>query len=138
MNLNYRLAESIPQRWFLLRCRSNNFIPQHTLNLSKRFRTFSFHSDSCKQRLVVIDNHIMRYGSFKLLNLDIRDINFHIKFVNKSLSSLKNLISQLNIDNSTINNFFTYTKKKSKLIRRKHKYTYHLWVPPYHHYLQIS
>ena len=113
VNTNYQLAESIPQRWFLLRCRSNNIIPQHMLNLSKRFRTFSFHSDFCKQRLFDIHKHI----SFKLLNLEIRDINFHMNFLNKSL---KNLISELNIDNLTINNFFTYTNKKCKLIREKH------------------
>ena len=70
----------------------------------------------CKQRRFDFEKQI----ACNLLNLEIRDINFHMNFLNKSLSSLKNLILNLNIDNLTINNFFTYTNKKCKLIREKH------------------
>ena len=116
-NLNYQLAEATPQRWFLLKCRSNDIHPQHMLNLSKRIRTLSFHSLTCKQKLLKINRHI----TSKLLNLEILDINFHINFLKKSLSTLKNKILKLNIDMSSINNFFAFTDQKSKRILNKHE-----------------
>ena len=73
-------------------------------------------SQKCRQKRQNTDNTL----SLKLLNLEIRDINFRINFLNKSLSALKNLIIRRNIDIAIINKFFRYTDKNVNSILAKY------------------
>ena len=79
------LANSKSQRRYLLECRKFGATPQHIQNLSRKFFNIRFHSNSCKKKF----QNFMKYFATKLLNLEIRDINYHIKFIEKKSKSCK-------------------------------------------------
>ena len=78
---NQRLAVATSKLRFLLRCRSNDVIPIHVQNLYKQYYNVSFFSNSCKRDFHRFNNYSMK----KLLDFEIRDINFHLLFLKKSL-----------------------------------------------------
>ena len=61
----------------------------------------------------------MKYFATKLLNLEIRDINFHIKFIEKNLNVVKEKITLSTLDSVTMEKFFLFTSNKFKSMHEK-------------------
>ena len=66
IDFQQRLAELASQWLFLLCSRSNNILPRHIINLSKKFSYVKFQNKKCKS----IFDHLNNYFAVKLLIVD--------------------------------------------------------------------
>ena len=68
---------------FLLNCRSYDIFPRHISKQCKSINNLSFHSNLINIKV----SHTTEYIKKKLQNLEVRDLNIHIKFLNNSINS---------------------------------------------------
>ena len=78
-----KLTVSKCQLKFLLKCRNYDIFPRHMSKLCKSINNISFHSNLINKKA----SHTTEYIKKKLHNLEIRDINIHIKSLNNSINS---------------------------------------------------
>ena len=78
-----KLTVSKSKLKFLLKCRNYDIFPRHISKLCKSTNNISFHSNLINKKT----SHTTEYIRKKLQNLEIWDINIHIKFVNNSINS---------------------------------------------------
>ena len=95
---------------FLLNFRKYDIVPKHLTNCLKRLENVFFHSSWAKRKVQSHKAYILK----SLLNTEITDINFHIKFLLKNIESIKN-----NLLNSTselfVDTFYSFLNSKFDL-----------------------
>ena len=89
-------------------CRSNNILPRHIINLSKKFSYVTFQNKKCKS---IFDN-LNNYFAAKLLKLEIKKNNACINSAYIALKKLNKVISKTNLEFSTKEKFFDFSHKK--------------------------
>ena len=109
------------KRLFLLKCRNDNIIPRHIINISMRLSYVSFHSNTCKKKFEKFN----KYFSHKLLKLKIQNINLHINFLIKIRNKLMKSILNSNIELSVSNTFLNSSGSKFATARKKYNNKQH-------------
>ena len=113
---NIKIAKTVSKRRFLLKCRSHDVIPKHIFTLKQHFNNFSFHNASCQFKHSNIFNRV----STQILNNEIRDIHFHLKFLNVELNKLTTSIKNSNLNKDIFNTFIQLEKNRYSHIESKH------------------
>jgi len=83
INIKKRISSLSQQLTFLLRCRGHDILPPHIYNLRNRF---TFYCNTVKQ---MFDRQNTRRQK-TLLNLEIKDINYNLKFLQSRLEKTVN------------------------------------------------
>ena len=120
-NTMKKITTAQAHRRFLLSCRNNDVLPKHLMNIHENLKHMHFYSNYGKK----IFNKTTETFQNKLLNLEIVDINIHINYLQKFLTSIENVLnSQIDVD------LFSHIKKtynthlknyNEKLKQRHHK-----------------
>ena len=79
----------------------------HIHNHIKKLNNLQFYSDSCKQQMKSDVNKF----TCKLQNLEIKDINYHIKYLEKVNDKLKQDLENSQMKKSELKNFFNVQEK---------------------------
>lgn len=119
MKVNGQLALATSRRIFLLQCRSHEVFPKHIDNIKKQSKSSSFFSKFANDKSKNY-NLLMRKRLFKL---DIKDIHFHITFLNKQLDKLRSQILLCNVDNISVQKFFDLTELRSQNIHKESRFS---------------
>jgi len=99
-----RIFTSKQQLIFLLRCRKYDILPAHIKNLKT---SVFFHSNSVNQKYY----NIVRRNAFRLLNLEIKDINFNLNFLQSNIHNIEKRLSDY-LPPELLTRFFEFNKQK--------------------------
>ena len=104
---------------FLLKCRNYDIFPRHISKLSKAINNISFHSNLIKKKA----SHTTECIKKELQNLEIRDINIYIKFLNNSINSQLTKL-KASISETITDEFLKYYENTLTYFQCKHTTRY--------------
>ena len=101
MKLIENRAVSLARRRYLLECRTKECLPTHIYCIRKRFQCLHYNSSRIKRQF----QNILDSFQFKLLNIEITDINIHIKYVENKIEQITKNLNESNIPNMHLKKF---------------------------------
>ena len=93
-----KLAHARSHLVFLLECRTFDMLPKHLNNYNKKIENLKLYSRSVNKKM----KNFLHYIKKKMLNLEIKDLNIHIKFLQKNETLLKIIVKDLLEENDFV------------------------------------
>lgn len=107
-----RIARIQSGRRFLIRCRKLGIFPRNILNATRNVNSIKFFNEKNSQLLEQRKFTLNKY----LLKLEIKDVNYQLKFLIRKKDRLIHNIRNSNLDAPTMYNFFNFTSGNSDSI----------------------
>ena len=103
INTNREFRFGIARKQFLLNCRSQNYFPKNILNATTNIRKLHFYSNKSKFHM----NNMVNKFEHRLRNEEIKDIHYHLNYLNKKLESQKIELKKL-LPSKVVNNIIDF------------------------------
>ena len=105
IKINQNICKYEQNKNFLLSCRSRNIKHKKLYNITNNLKKIHFHSQFAK---IKTDNIIQKLQN-TILNLEIKDIHIHLRFLNKQKTIIENTLKDL-VSQKTFNSLINFKK----------------------------
>ena len=100
IKINQNICKYEQNKNFLLSCRSRNIKHKKLYNITNNLKKIHFHSQFAK---IKTDNIIQKLQN-TILNLEIKDIHIHLRFLNKQKTIIENTLKDLKCSHNNNDN----------------------------------
>ena len=107
IKINKNICKYEKKKNFLLSCRSRNLKHKKLLNITNNLKTIHFHSQFAKLKTEKIIKNLQN----TILNLEIKDIHIHLRFLYKQKTNIENTLKNI-VSPNTFNSLINFNKSQ--------------------------